>query len=174
VNAEVISSTFDEPAERCAAWPRWSSKKPTAGEHKKDVVILLTASPLPAHNSVVPRWQNPLRRRRLHALQRPKRFFGAARISKRRQPHDHRHGFGGHRQPHGRVIFEEFKGTGNAEISSTQAGRQALFPAVDIKRSGTARKSCCCLRKCSIASGSCASCSRRSIRWTAWNFCLKK
>jgi transcription termination factor Rho len=152
VDAEVISSTFDEPAERHVQVAEMVIEKAKRlVEHKKDVVILLDSITrlARAHNSVVPPSGKILSGGvDSNALQRPKRFFGAARNIEE----------GGSLtiiatalvdtgSRMDEVIFEEFKGTGNAEIQlDRKLSDKRVFPAVDIKRSGT-RKEELLLRK---------------------------
>jgi transcription termination factor Rho len=146
VDAEVISSTFDEPAERHVQVAEMVIEKAKRlVEHKKDVVILLDSITrlARAHNSVVPPSGKILSGGvDSNALQRPKRFFGAARNIEE----------GGSLtiiatalvdtgSRMDEVIFEEFKGTGNAEIQlDRKLSDKRVFPAVDIKRSGTRKE----------------------------------
>jgi transcription termination factor Rho len=146
VDAEVISSTFDEPAERhVQVADMVIEKAKRLVEHKKDVVILLDSITrlARAHNSVVPPSGKILSGGvDSNALQRPKRFFGAARNIEE----------GGSLtivatalvdtgSRMDEVIFEEFKGTGNAEIQlDRKLSDKRVFPAVDIKRSGTRKE----------------------------------
>ncbi|MCU0538464.1 MAG: transcription termination factor Rho [Desulfobacterales bacterium] len=146
VNAEVISSTFDEPAERHVQVAEMVIEKAKRlVEHKKDVVILLDSITrlARAHNAVVPPSGKILSGGvDSNALQRPKRFFGAARNIEE----------GGSLtiiatalidtgSRMDEVIFEEFKGTGNAEIQlDRKLSDKRVFPAVDIKRSGTRKE----------------------------------
>jgi transcription termination factor Rho len=146
VDAEVISSTFDEPAERHVQVAEMVIEKAKRlVEHKKDVVILLDSITrlARAYNSVVPPSGKILSGGvDSNALQRPKRFFGAARnieeggsltiiatalIDTGSRMDD--------------VIFEEFKGTGNAEIQlDRHLADKRVWPAFDIKRSGTRKE----------------------------------
>jgi transcription termination factor Rho len=146
VNAEVISSTFDEPAERHVQVAEMVIEKAKRlVEHKKDVVILLDSITrlARAYNSVVPPSGKILSGGvDSNALQRPKRFFGAARNIEE----------GGSLtiiatalvdtgSRMDEVIFEEFKGTGNAEIQlDRKLADKRVFPAIDIKRSGTRKE----------------------------------
>jgi transcription termination factor Rho len=146
VDAEVISSTFDEPAERHVQVAEMVIEKAKRlVEHKKDVVILLDSITrlARAHNSVVPPSGKILSGGvDSNALQRPKRFFGAARNIEE----------GGSLtiiatalidtgSRMDEVIFEEFKGTGNAEIQlDRKLADKRVFPAIDIKRSGTRKE----------------------------------
>ena len=146
VDGEVISSTFDEPAERhVQVSDMVIEKAKRLVEHGKDVVILLDSITrlARAHNSVVPHSGKILSGGvDSNALQRPKRFFGAARNIE---------GNGsltiiatalietGSRMDE--VIFEEFKGTGNMElVLDRRLGDKRTFPAVDIFRSGTRKE----------------------------------
>jgi transcription termination factor Rho len=146
VDAEVISSTFDEPAERHVQVAEMVIEKAKRlVEHKKDVVILLDSITrlARAYNSVVPPSGKILSGGvDSNALQRPKRFFGAARNIEE----------GGSLtimatalvdtgSRMDEVIFEEFKGTGNAEIQlDRRLADKRVFPAIDIKRSGTCKE----------------------------------
>ncbi len=146
VNAEVISSTFDEPAERHVQVAEMVIEKAKRlVEHKKDVFILLDSITrlARAYNSVVPPSGKILSGGvDSNALQRPKRFFGAARniedggsltiIATALVDTGSRMD---------EVIFEEFKGTGNAEIQlDRKLADKRVFPAIDIKRSGTRKE----------------------------------
>ena len=142
----MISSTFDEPAERHVQVAEMVIEKAKRlVEHKKDVVILLDSITrlARAHNAVVPPSGKILSGGvDSNALQRPKRFFGAARNIEE----------GGSLtiiatalvdtgSRMDEVIFEEFKGTGNAEIQlDRKLSDKRVFPAVDIKRSGTRKE----------------------------------
>jgi transcription termination factor Rho len=146
VKAEVISSTFDEPAERHVQVAEMVIEKAKRlVEHKKDVVILLDSITrlARAYNSVVPPSGKILSGGvDSNALQRPKRFFGAARNIEE----------GGSLtiiatalvdtgSRMDEVIFEEFKGTGNAEIQlDRRLADKRIYPAFDIKRSGTRKE----------------------------------
>ena len=146
VKAEVISSTFDEPAERHVQVAEMVIEKAKRlVEHKKDVVILLDSITrlARAYNSVVPPSGKILSGGvDSNALQRPKRFFGAARNIEE----------GGSLtiiatalvdtgSRMDEVIFEEFKGTGNAEIQlDRRLADKRVYPAFDIKRSGTRKE----------------------------------
>ena len=146
VAAEVISSTFDEPAERHVQVAEMViDKAKRLVEHKKDVVILLDSITrlARAYNSVVPPSGKILSGGvDSNALQRPKRFFGAARNIEE----------GGSftiiatalvdtGSRMDEVIFEEFKGTGNAEIQlDRRLADKRVFPSFDIKRSGTRKE----------------------------------
>ena len=146
VKGEVISSTFDEPAQRHVAVAEMVIEKAKRlTEHKKDVVILLDSITRlgRAYNAVVPSSGKVLTGGvDANALQRPKRFFGAARnieeggsltiISTALIDTGSRMD---------EVIFEEFKGTGNSElILDRKISDKRIFPAVDITRSGTRRE----------------------------------
>src|SRR5256712_8348320 len=144
--AEVISSTFDEPADRhVQVADMVIEKAKRMVEHGKDVVILLDSITRlgRAHNVVVPHSGKILSGGvDANALQKPKRFFGAARNIE---------GGGsltilatalidtGSRMDE--VIFEEFKGTGNSElILDRKVSDKRTFPAIDISRSGTRKE----------------------------------
>ncbi len=146
VNAEVISSTFDEPAERHVQVAEMViNKAKRLVEHKKDVVILLDSITrlARAYNAVVPPSGKILSGGvDSNALQRPKRFFGAARNIEE----------GGSLtiiatalidtgSRMDEVIFEEFKGTGNMELAlDRRLADRRIFPAIDIKKSGTRKE----------------------------------
>ena len=146
VNGEVISSTFDEPAERHVQVAEMViEKSKRLVEHKKDVVILLDSVTrlARAYNSVIPPSGKILSGGvDSNALQRPKRFFGAARNIEE----------GGSLtimatalvdtgSRMDEVIFEEFKGTGNMEIQlDRRLADKRVFPAIDIKKSGTRKE----------------------------------
>ena len=146
VNAEVISSTFDEPAERHVQVAEMVIEKAKRlVEHKKDVVILLDSITrlARAYNAVMPPSGKILSGGvDSNALQRPKRFFGAARNIEE----------GGSLtiiatalidtgSRMDEVIFEEFKGTGNMEIQlDRRLSDKRVFPAIDIKKSGTRKE----------------------------------
>jgi len=146
VKAEVISSTFDEPAERHVQVAEMVVEKAKRlVEHKKDVVILLDSITrlARAYNSVIPPSGKILSGGvDSNALQRPKRFFGAARNIEE----------GGSLtiiatalidtgSRMDEVIFEEFKGTGNLEIQlDRRLSDKRVFPAIDIKKSGTRKE----------------------------------
>jgi len=146
VKGEVISSTFDEPASRHVAVAEMVIEKAKRlVEHKKDVVILLDSITRlgRAYNAVVPSSGKVLTGGvDANALQRPKRFFGAARNVEQ----------GGSMtiistalvdtgSRMDEVIFEEFKGTGNSElILDRKIADKRIYPAIDITRSGTRRE----------------------------------
>jgi len=146
VKGEVISSTFDEPATRHVAVAEMVIEKAKRlVEHKKDVIILLDSITRlgRAYNAVVPSSGKVLTGGvDANALQRPKRFFGAARNVEQ----------GGSLtiistalidtgSRMDEVIFEEFKGTGNSEIiMDRKVSDKRIYPAVDITRSGTRRE----------------------------------
>ncbi len=146
VNAEVISSTFDEPASRHVQVAEMVIEKAKRlVEHQKDVVILLDSITrlARAYNTVVPPSGKVLSGGiDANALQRPKRFFGAARNIEE----------GGSLTIIGtalvdtgsrmdEVIFEEFKGTGNMEINlDRRLVDRRVFPSIDIQRSGTRKE----------------------------------
>ena len=146
VNGEVISSTFDEPATRHVQVAEMVIEKAKRlVEHKRDVVILLDSITrlARAYNTIVPPSGKVLSGGvDSNALQRPKRFFGAARnveeggsltiiatalIDTGSRMDD--------------VIFEEFKGTGNMEVHlERKLADKRVFPAIDINRSGTRKE----------------------------------
>jgi len=146
VKGEVVSSTFDEPASRHVAVAEMVIEKAKRlVEHKKDVIILLDSITRlgRAYNAVVPSSGKVLTGGvDANALQRPKRFFGAARnveeggsltiISTALIDTGSRMD---------EVIFEEFKGTGNSEvIMDRKVHDKRIYPAVDITKSGTRRE----------------------------------
>ena len=146
VKGEVISSTFDEPAQRHVAVAEMVIEKAKRlTEHKKDVVILLDSITRlgRAYNAVIPSSGKVLTGGvDANALQRPKRFFGAARnieeggsltiISTALIDTGSRMD---------EVIFEEFKGTGNSEtILDRKISEKRIYPAIDITKSGTRRE----------------------------------
>jgi transcription termination factor Rho len=146
VHGEVISSTFDEPADRHVQVAEMVLEKAKRlVEHRKDVVILLDSITrlARAYNTIVPASGKVLSGGvDSNALQRPKRFFGAARnveeggsltiiasalVETGSRMDD--------------VIFEEFKGTGNAEIVlDRKLTDKRVFPSIDINRSGTRKE----------------------------------
>ncbi len=146
VRGEVVSSTFDEPASRHVQVAEMVIEKAKRlVEHKKDVVILLDSITrlARAYNTVVPSSGKVLTGGvDANALQRPKRFFGAARnieeggsltiiatalVETGSRMDD--------------VIYEEFKGTGNMELHlDRRIAEKRIFPAIDINRSGTRRE----------------------------------
>lgn len=146
VKGEVISSTFDEPATRHVAVAEMVIEKAKRlVEHKRDVVILLDSITRlgRAFNTVVPSSGKVLTGGvDANALQRPKRFFGAARNIEE----------GGSLtiiatalidtgSRMDEVIFEEFKGTGNSEIVlDRKVADKRIFPAMDILKSGTRKE----------------------------------
>jgi transcription termination factor Rho len=146
VNGEVVSSTFDEPASRHVQVAEMVIQKAKRlVEHKRDVVILLDSITrlARAYNTVVPSSGKVLTGGvDANALQRPKRFFGAARnvteggsltiiataLVETGSKMDE-------------VIYEEFKGTGNMEIHlNRRIAERRTYPAIDINRSGTRRE----------------------------------
>ena len=146
VRGEVISSTFDEPAQRHVQVAEMVIEKAKRlVEHKKDVVILLDSITrlARAYNTVVPSSGKVLTGGvDANALQRPKRFFGAARnveeggsltiiataLTETGSKMDE-------------VIYEEFKGTGNMEVHlDRRISEKRVYPAIDINRSGTRRE----------------------------------
>lgn len=146
VNGEVVSSTFDEPANRHVQLAEMIIEKAKKlVEHKRDVVILLDSITrlARAYNTVVPSSGKVLTGGvDANALQRPKRFFGAARNIEN----------GGSLtiiatalietgSRMDEVIFEEFKGTGNSEIVlDRKLSDKRVFPAIDINKSGTRKE----------------------------------
>jgi len=146
VNGEVVSSTFDEPASRHVQVAEMVIEKAKRlVEHKRDVVILLDSITrlARAYNTVVPSSGKVLTGGvDANALQRPKRFFGAARNVEE----------GGSLtiiatalietgSRMDEVIFEEFKGTGNSEIvMERKLADKRIFPAIDIQKSGTRKE----------------------------------
>ncbi len=146
VKAEVISSTFDEPAQRHAQVAEMVLEKAKRlVEHKRDVVILLDSITrlARAYNTIAPPSGKVLSGGLdSNALQRPKRFFGAARnienggsltiiatalVDTGSRMDD--------------VIFEEFKGTGNMEVHlDRRLADKRIFPAIDISQSGTRKE----------------------------------
>jgi len=146
VKGEVISSTFDEPAERHVQVAEMVLEKAKRlVEHKKDVVILLDSITrlARAHNTVVPHSGKILSGGvDSNALHKPKRFFGAARnieeggsltiiatalIDTGSRMDD--------------VIFEEFKGTGNCELQlDRNLFQKRIYPAIDVKKSNTRKE----------------------------------
>ena len=146
VRGEVVSSTFDEPAMRHVQVAEMVIEKAKRlAEHKKDVVILLDSITRlgRAYNAVVPSSGKVLTGGvDANALQRPKRFFGAARnieeggsltiISTALIETGSRMD---------EVIFEEFKGTGNSEvIMDRKVADKRIYPAIDITKSGTRKE----------------------------------
>ncbi|MEN8261135.1 MAG: transcription termination factor Rho [Pseudomonadota bacterium] len=146
VRGEVVASTFDEPASRhVQVADMVIEKAKRLAEHKRDVVILLDSITrlARAYNTVVPSSGKVLTGGvDANALQRPKRFFGAARnieeggsltiiatalVDTGSRMDD--------------VIFEEFKGTGNSEIHmERKIAEKRIYPAINIDRSGTRRE----------------------------------
>jgi transcription termination factor Rho len=146
VQGEVVASTFDEPASRHVQVAEMVIEKAKRlVEHKRDVVILLDSITrlARAYNTVVPSSGKVLTGGvDANALQRPKRFFGAARnmeeggsltiiatalIDTGSRMDD--------------VIYEEFKGTGNSEIHlDRRIAEKRIYPAVNINRSGTRKE----------------------------------
>ena len=150
VKGEVVSSTFDEPATRhVQVADMVLEKAKRLVEHKRDVAILLDSITrlARAHNTVIPPSGKVLSGGvDSNALQRPKRFFGAARnieeggsltiiatalVDTGSRMDD--------------VIFEEFKGTGNMEVAlDRRLVDKRVFPAIDINRSGTRKEELLC------------------------------
>ena len=146
VRGEVVASTFDEPPSRHVQVSEMVLEKAKRlVEHKKDVVILLDSITrlARAFNTVIPSSGKVLTGGvDAHALERPKRFFGAARNIEE----------GGSLtilatalvetgSKMDEVIFEEFKGTGNNEIHlDRKVAEKRVYPAINIKKSGTRRE----------------------------------
>jgi transcription termination factor Rho len=146
VRGEVVASTFDEPPARHVQVAEMVIEKAKRlVEHKVDVVILLDSITrlARAHNTVIPSSGKVLTGGvDAHALERPKRFFGAARNIEE----------GGSLtiiatalvdtgSKMDEVIFEEFKGTGNSEVHlDRKASERRVYPAINIRRSGTRRE----------------------------------
>ncbi len=146
VRGEVIASTFDEPPARHVQVAEMVIEKAKRlVEHKKDVIILLDSITrlARAYNTIIPSSGKVLTGGvDAHALERPKRFFGAARNVEE----------GGSLtilattlvdtgSKMDEVIFEEFKGTGNQEIHlDRKAAERRIYPAINIRRSGTRRE----------------------------------
>jgi len=146
VKGEVVSSTFDEPAQRHVQVAEMVIEKAKRlVEHKKDVVILLDSITrlARAYNTIVPTSGKVLSGGvDSNALQRPKRFFGAARNIEQ----------GGSMtivatalvdtgSRMDEVIFEEFKGTGNMEVHlDRKLADRRVFPTIDIQKSGTRKE----------------------------------
>lgn len=146
VKGEVVASTFDEPATRHVQVAEMVIEKAKRlVEHKKDVVILLDSITrlARAYNTVIPASGKVLSGGvEANALQRPKRFFGAARNIEE----------GGSLtiiatalidtgSKMDEVIYEEFKGTGNSEIHlDRRISEKRVYPAININRSGTRRE----------------------------------
>jgi len=146
VRGEVVASTFDEPASRhVQVADMVIEKAKRLAEHKRDVIILLDSITrlARAYNTVVPSSGKVLTGGvDANALQRPKRFFGAARnieeggsltiiatalVDTGSRMDD--------------VIYEEFKGTGNSEIHmERKIAEKRIYPAINIDRSGTRRE----------------------------------
>ncbi len=146
VKGEVISSTFDEPATRHVQVAEMVIEKAKRlVEHKRDVVILLDSITRlgRAYNTVVPSSGKVLTGGvDANALQRPKRFFGAARnIEEGGSLTIIATGLIDTGSRMDEVIFEEFKGTGNSEIVlDRKIADRRVFPAIDIAKSGTRKE----------------------------------
>jgi len=146
VKGEVISSTFDEPATRHVAVAEMVIEKAKRlVEHKRDVVILLDSVTRlgRAYNATVPSSGKVLTGGvDANALQKPKRFFGAARnIEEGGSLTIIATGLIDTGSRMDEVIFEEFKGTGNSEIMlDRKIGDKRIFPAIDIIKSGTRKE----------------------------------
>lgn len=166
--AEVVASTFDEPpARHVQVADMVIEKAKRLVEHKRDVVILLDSITrlARAYNTVVPSSGKVLTGGvDAHALERPKRFFGAARNIEE----------GGSLSiiatalidtgsKMDEVIYEEFKGTGNMELHlDRKIAEKRVYPAINIRRSGTRREELLTGKKNCNACGFCANC------YTAW------
>jgi len=143
VKGEVISSTFDEPAERHVQVAEIVLEKAKRlVEHKRDVVILLDSITrlARAYNTVVPHSGKILSGGvDSNALHKPKRFFGAARsIEEGGSLTIIATGLVDTGSRMDEVIFEEFKGTGNMELQLDRSlFQRRIYPAIDIKRSNT-------------------------------------
>jgi transcription termination factor Rho len=178
VRGEVVASTFDEPAARHVQVAEMVIERAKRlVEHKKDVVILLDSITrlARAYNNVVPSSGKVLTGGvDANALQRPKRFFGAARNVEE----------GGSLtiiatalidtgSKMDEVIYEEFKGTGNSEIHlDRRIAEKRVFPAIQHQPlrhapRGTADRTRANCRR----SGSCASCCTRWTRSRRWSSC---
>ena len=146
IRGEVVSSTFDEPATRHVQVAEMVIEKAKRlVEHKKDVVILLDSITrlARAYNTVVPSSGKVLTGGvDANALQRPKRFFGAARnLSEGGSLTIIASALVETGSKMDEVIFEEFKGTGNMELRlSRQLAERRIFPAIDLNASGTRRE----------------------------------
>ena len=146
VKGEVVSSTFDEPATRHVQVAEMVIEKAKRlVEHKRDVVILLDSITrlARAYNTVVPSSGKVLTGGvDANALQRPKRFFGAARnIEEGGSLTIIATGLIDTGSRMDEVIFEEFKGTGNSEIIlDRKLSDKRVFPAIDILKSGTRKE----------------------------------
>ena len=146
VKGEVISSTFDEPASRHVQVAEMVIEKAKRlVEHKRDVVILLDSITrlARAYNTVVPSSGKVLTGGvDANALQRPKRFFGAARnIEEGGSLTIIATGLIDTGSRMDEVIFEEFKGTGNSEIIlDRKLSDKRVFPSIDITKSGTRKE----------------------------------
>ena len=146
VRGEVVASTFDEPPSRHVQVAEMVVEKAKRlVEHKKDVIILLDSITrlARAYNTVIPSSGKVLTGGvDAHALERPKRFFGAARnieeggsltiiataLTETGSKMDE-------------VIFEEFKGTGNSEVHlDRKIAERRVFPAINIRKSSTRRE----------------------------------
>ncbi len=146
VNGEVISSTFDEPASRHVQVAEMVIEKAKRlVEHKKDVVILLdfitrlgalTTRSFLSSGKVLTGGVDA------NALQRPKRFFGAARnIEEGGSLYDHCHGADRHRVEDGRSHLRRVQGTGNSEIVlDRKVSDKRIFPSLDVGKSGTRKE----------------------------------
>ena len=177
VKGEVISSTFDEPPQRhIQVADMVIEKAKRLVEHKRDVVILLDSLTrfARAHNAVIPSSGKVLSGGLdANALQRPRRFFAAARnieeggsltimataiVDTGSRMDD--------------VIFEEFKGTGNMEVHlDRRLMDKRIFPTINIEQSGTRKEEPCSRRTSYRRSGSFARRSPSSTPWRPWSSC---
>ncbi len=177
VRGEVVSSTFDEPATRHVQVAEMVIEKAKRlVEHKRDVVILLDSITrlARAYNTVVPSSGKVLTGGvDANALQRPKRFFGAARnieeggsltiiatalVDTGSRMDD--------------VIYEEFKGTGNMEIHlDRRMAEKRIYPALNVNRSGTRREELLISRTSCKRYGCCANCFTPWTKWKPSNSC---
>jgi transcription termination factor Rho len=179
VRGEVVASTFDEPPMRHVQVAEMVIEKAKRlVEHKHDVVILLDSITrlARAYNTVIPSSGKVLTGGvDAHALEKPKRFFGAARNIEE----------GGSLtiiatalvetgSKMDEVIFEEFKGTGNMELHlDRRLAEKRVYPAINIKKTGTRREELLTGEdELQEACGSCASCCTRWTKLPPWNSSL--
>jgi transcription termination factor Rho len=146
VRGEVVASTFDEPPSRHVQVAEMVIEKAKRlVEHKKDVVILLDSITrlARAYNTIVPSSGKVLTGGvDAHALERPKRFFGAARnIEEGGSLSIVATALGDTGSKMDEVIFEEFKGTGNQELNlDRKISEKRVYPAINVRKSGTRRE----------------------------------
>ena len=177
VRGEVVASTFDEPATRHVQVAEMVIEKAKRlVEHKRDVVILLDSLTrlARAYNTVIPASGKVLTGGvDANALQKPKRFFGAARnieeggsltiiatalIDTGSRMDD--------------VIYEEFKGTGNMEIHlDRRMAEKRIYPAINVNPSGTRREELLLEAPILQKSGFCGNCSTTWTSWPRWTSC---